>query len=152
MKMGKILVLLLVVIFLSRLLPTVSFVQADINPMETGVVIVSSDHITVNLDNTYINPVVICSIQYNNNDLPVVPRVSNVTSTSFQVRLQNPSSNTVMAERVSYLVVEEGAWIIDGVKLKPRDTCPRSPMRIVIGWVSPKATCRAIATRWWSAK
>ena len=41
-----------------------------------------------------------------------------MTSTSFDVRLQNPSGGAVAAENVSYLVVEEGTWTIDGVKVE----------------------------------
>lgn len=43
-------------------------------------------------------------------------RVSNVTATSFDVRLQNPSDRGVQSEAVSYIVMEEGEWEIDGVK------------------------------------
>ena len=86
--------------------------------METGMVTVGGDYVTVNLVNTYVSPVVVCSIQYNNNTTPIVNRVRNVTSTSFDVWLQNPSGSVVSAENVSYLVVEEGAWTIDGVKIE----------------------------------
>jgi chitodextrinase len=86
--------------------------------MESGSVMVNGDHLTVALQNTYSNPVVVCSIQYANNSVPVVSRVSNVTSASFEVRLQNPSGNSVVPERVSYLVVEEGVWTIDGVNVE----------------------------------
>jgi hypothetical protein len=86
--------------------------------LEFGVVTVGGDQVTINLDNTYVSPVVVCSVQYNNNTTPVVARVSNVTSTSFTVRLQNPSDGAVAAENVSYLVVEAGTWTIDGVKVE----------------------------------
>jgi hypothetical protein len=85
---------------------------------ETGVVAVGAGHVTVNLSNTYNNPVVVCSVQYNHNTTPVVARVSKVTSWAFDVRLQNPSDGAVAVENVSYLVVEEGAWVIDGVKIE----------------------------------
>ena len=62
------------------------------------------------LANTYLNPVVVCSVNYTNNTLPVVTRVSNVTAQSFDVRLQNPSGSPVVAEDVSYMVVEEGVY------------------------------------------
>ena len=64
------------------------------------------------------NAVVVASVQYSNNTVPVVTRVSNVTATSFDVRLQNPSGGAVSPENVSYLVVEEGVWTVDGVKLE----------------------------------
>jgi len=79
---------------------------------------VDGDYMTVQLTNSYVSPVVVCSVQYNNNAMPVVARVSNVTSESFDVRLQNPSGGAVAAEKVSYLVVEEGVWTIDGVNIE----------------------------------
>jgi hypothetical protein len=72
----------------------------------------------VPLSNAYVSPVVVCSVRYRQNTLPVVARVSNVTSTSFDVRLQNPSDAPVVAETVDYLVVEEGVWTIDGTRLE----------------------------------
>ena len=37
---------------------------------------------------------------------------------SFEVWLQNPSGNAAQPDTVHCLVVEEGAWVIDGVKLE----------------------------------
>ncbi len=73
---------------------------------------------TVGLSRTFADPVVVCTIRYNANSIPVVPRVSNVTATSFDVRLQNPSGGVPVADTVSYLVVEEGTWTIDGVNIE----------------------------------
>jgi len=86
--------------------------------MEFGQVVVGADRITVSLRNTYTSPVIVSSIQYQNNVIPVVSRISNVTSTSFDFRLQNPSGNAISAENVSYLVVEEGVHTIDGVNIE----------------------------------
>jgi hypothetical protein len=86
--------------------------------LESGSVTVGGDYVTVELNNTYVSPVVVCSVQYNNNTTPVVARVSNVTSESFDVRLQNPSGGAVVADNVSYVVVEEGVWTIDGVNIE----------------------------------
>jgi cysteine-rich repeat protein len=74
--------------------------------------------VTVLLANTYISPVVVCSVQYVNNTVPVVARVSSVSSSSFAVRLQNPSDAAVASESISCLVVEEGVWTVDGVNLE----------------------------------
>jgi len=52
------------------------------------------------------------------NNTPIVARVTDVTSTSFDVYLQNPSDGGVSAENVSYLVVEEGTWTVDGVNIE----------------------------------
>jgi hypothetical protein len=86
--------------------------------IETVSLTVGGSPITVPLANTYVNPVVVCSVQYQQNVMPVVARVSNVTSTSFDVRLQNPSDGPVVAEGVDCLVVEEGVWTIDGTRLE----------------------------------
>ena len=84
--------------------------------LEAGVVVVGGDMVTVSLANTYVSPVVVCTANYANNLNPVPVRVSNVTPTTFDVRLRNPKGDLVVAETVSYLVMDEGVWTIDGVK------------------------------------
>ena len=74
--------------------------------------------VTVNSTSTYVSPVVVCSVPYDNNTTPVVARVTNVTSTSFDVYLPNPPGGAVASEYVSCLVVEEGFWTIDGVNVE----------------------------------
>ena len=82
--------------------------------LESGSVSVGGTAVTVNLTNTYATPVVVTTLQYSSSTTPAVTRVSNVTSSSFDVRLQNPSGGSVATENVSYLVVEEGTWTVDG--------------------------------------
>lgn len=84
-------------------------------PLEVGTVTASSSWSTVLLDNEYENPVVITSILDGNNpESPVTSRVSNTTSTSFDVRLDFPTDNfapiTTNSETVYYVVVEAGTW------------------------------------------
>ncbi|MGD2110168.1 MAG: trypsin-like peptidase domain-containing protein, partial [Phycisphaerae bacterium] len=87
--------------------------------MEAGTLTVGSGYVGVSLDNTYASPVIVCSVQYDNNTIPVVPRISSVTSTSFDIRLQAAaSSGTVVADTVNCLVVEEGVWTVDGVNIE----------------------------------
>jgi hypothetical protein len=86
--------------------------------LEAGTVSVGGIPVTVYLQNFYDHPVVVCTIQYVDNTVPVVTRVSGVTSSHFDVRLQNPAGGSVAAETVSYLVVEAGTWTIDGVNLE----------------------------------
>ncbi len=88
--------------------------------LEAGVVAADGTAVTVNLANTYSSPVVVCSGQYDNNTVPIVPRVSNVTATSFDVRLVNPSGTAVVSDTINYVVVEEGTWTVDGVDLEAR--------------------------------
>jgi hypothetical protein len=79
---------------------------------------VDSSYVPVNLQNTYISPIVVCTVNYANNSIPVVTRINNVTSTSFDVRLQNPGDvSSVSPETIHCLVMEEGAWTLpDGRK------------------------------------
>jgi hypothetical protein len=86
--------------------------------MEAGTVAVGGSPVTVVLVNSYTSPVVACTVQYDNNTTPVVTRVSAVGSSSFQVRLQNPSDGAVATDDVNCLVVEEGTWTIDGVNIE----------------------------------
>lgn len=86
---------------------------------EAGTVVANEVGVDVGpLGNTYCNPVVVCTIQYDNNGNPIVPRVSAVTATGFRVRLQNPSGAGVVADTVHYLVMEEGVWTLDGVNFE----------------------------------
>ncbi len=81
--------------------------------------------VTVNMTKTYVNPVVVAGPITHNNDLTLVPRVRNVTSTSFQIGMQSPCENAGSIappagpcppaggwanEDVNYWVMEEGAW------------------------------------------
>jgi hypothetical protein len=86
--------------------------------MEARTVAVGGSPVTVVLANLYTSPVVACTVQYDNNNTPVVTRVSAVGSSSFQVRLQNPSGGAVATDNVNCLVVEEGTWTIDGVNIE----------------------------------
>ena len=86
--------------------------------LEADTLTVGDTAVTVDLVNSYVSPVVVCSVQYYNNSIPVVARVDSVTSNSFDVWLENPSGSAVASETVSYLVVEEGTWTIDGVAIE----------------------------------
>jgi hypothetical protein len=83
-----------------------------------GTVSVGAAPVTVPIAGSFTEPVVVASARYANNTLPVVVRMSQVTPVQFTLRLQNPSGAAVNSEVVSYLVVEKGAWSIDGVKLE----------------------------------
>ncbi len=85
--------------------------------METGTVSIGAAGATVNLINSYVSPVIVCSINYSNNTIPVVTRVGSITSSSFDVWLQNAGTGGVATDTVHYIVVEEGSWTIDGVSI-----------------------------------
>ena len=66
---------------------------------------------TINLQETYDNPVVVATPQYTSAGVPTVTRVANLTPTSFRLKLQNPGDGSAPTTRdVDYVVVEEGSW------------------------------------------
>ncbi|HRX84479.1 MAG TPA: fibronectin type III domain-containing protein [Phycisphaerae bacterium] len=58
---------------------------------EAGTAPADGTYRRVSFAQRYVAPVVVCTINYSANDLPVVPRVRNVTADGFDVRLQNPA-------------------------------------------------------------
>ena len=93
--------------------------------MESKVVsgVSSADWTTVPLDQTYVSPIAACSVQYDTGDtlLPAVVRMQNVQSQSFQIRIQNPSNQTLTGRNVHCIIVEEGAYNLpDGRKIEGR--------------------------------
>jgi PKD repeat protein len=69
--------------------------------LHTGVVnnVDSSGWTTVVLPESFTSMVVVATPNYSATDLPVVTRIHNVTSNSFDVRLANPSGNAVPWKR-----------------------------------------------------
>ena len=86
--------------------------------MKWGTVTVDDDFTQVNLQNRYFSPVVVCTPQYSSG-VPRTVRVTDVSGSSFRVRVQNPSSAVCPATVVHYLVAEEGVWD-SPVKLEAR--------------------------------
>jgi hypothetical protein len=65
----------------------------------------------VALDKTYISPIAVCTVRYDNTTtmLPVVVRMRNVGTKSLEIRLQNPNNAAIQTPRqVNCVVVEEG--------------------------------------------
>jgi hypothetical protein len=102
--------------------------------LESGTLALGSTSVTVALSQSYSSPVVVSTVQYNNNTSPVVTRISNVTSTSFDIRLQNPSDSSVAMDNVYWMVVEEGAWTIDGVSVEAQTYLSTVTDGKVVGW------------------
>ncbi len=87
--------------------------------LEVGTASVGNGWTTVNLANTYSDMVVVCSSQYAANAVPIVPRVRNASGSSFEVRLQSPSSGTPVADTVHYMVMETGAYTLpNGIRIE----------------------------------
>jgi flagellin-like protein len=77
--------------------------------MEWGTVTANDTFKTVTLQQTYSNPIIVCSPAYTSG-LPRTMRLTDVSPKSFKVRVQNPSNATLPETTVNYLVVEEGEW------------------------------------------
>jgi flagellin-like protein len=77
--------------------------------MEWGTATVNDSFNQVNLQNNYFSPVIVCTPKYTSG-VPRSIRISDITSQSFKVRIQNPSGTSCPNTEISYLVVEEGVW------------------------------------------
>ncbi len=88
---------------------------------ETGIEENVNGWTTVNLDITYVNPVVIITGQEGGDiSLGVEksrPRIRSIGSNSFEVIVTNDTGITV-TEDVGYIVMEKGHWEIDGVEVE----------------------------------
>jgi len=85
--------------------------------LEVGSMTVTATPSTVKMKRTYTDPVIVCTPQYRNNTQPIVVRMSNVTSTTFDVWLQNPGDLAVpAAETVYYIAMEVGSYDSGGLK------------------------------------
>lgn len=90
---------------------------------------------TVTTSNTYVDMVAVCSIRYANNTLPQVIRMRNARGSSFEIRLQNPSLNTLGNETVDCMVLEAGVWSLpDGRKIEGQKYTATSTFGRVQGW------------------
>jgi hypothetical protein len=76
----------------------------------TGVTSTSWKIIT--LSKQYVSPIPVCTVMYDQGTTlsPAVTRMQNVGTTSFEIRLQNPSDLALTGRDVHCVVVEEGAW------------------------------------------
>lgn len=75
---------------------------------------------TIQLENTYVDPVVMVSDPTFRGQDPAVVRLQNVTGEGFQARIQEPNykDGRHITESVSYLVVEAGDWTLaDGTRI-----------------------------------
>jgi hypothetical protein len=86
--------------------------------MEWGTISVNDTFETRILINSYVNPIIICTPFYTSG-VPRTVRLRNINSTSFEVKVQNPSGQQVPPTLVHYLVVEEGIWSLpNGLRLE----------------------------------
>ncbi|WNJ19546.1 PQQ-dependent sugar dehydrogenase [Pontibacter sp. G13] len=72
---------------------------------------------TVNLPQVYTSMVVVTSVELPDETYkPAVTRITNVTNTSFDLKVQNPSGDSIGGYSVYYMVMEEGVYTdaVDG--------------------------------------
>lgn len=96
-------------------------IENDDGNFEADTVTASNDWTTVALVNDYTStPVVVCTLAYAANTVPVVIRVRSVTTNSFEVKLQNPGDGSaIVADTVHYLAMAQGAWLLpDGTRIE----------------------------------
>ena len=88
---------------------------------------VSTGWTTVSLDNTYLSAVPVCTYALgtfagsnpNYTDPPAVPRIRNITSNTFQLRIQGWEDSSASPANVHCMVMEEGAHTLpDGRKVE----------------------------------
>ena len=68
---------------------------------------------TITLPTNYNSMVVVATVNYSSNNLPIIARIRNAQDNSFQIKLQSPSNETVSDfgdYSVNYIVVEEGVY------------------------------------------
>ena len=116
-------------------------VSGPVAQLESGTLVLGGTPVTVLLSQSYFSPVVVSTVQYSDwsptqsiGTIPMLTRISNVTSTSFDIRLQNPSDEPVAMENVYWLVVEEGAWTIDGVSVEAQTYQSTLTDGKIVGW------------------
>ena len=79
---------------------------------EVGTANINYQDRTIELDNTYDNPVVFAMPLSYNGDDPAIARITDIQDDSFSVYLQEPESQNGVhtLENFSYLVLEAGTW------------------------------------------
>ena len=80
-----------------------------------------SNWTVVNTQNSYQNMVIVATpILANPGQTPVVTRIQNITSNSFEIRLQKAGGGTIQLRDVHYFVVEEGVYneVDDGINME----------------------------------
>ncbi len=85
---------------------------------EIGSIVADEQWVTVPLQHDYQAPVVIASYREQANGTSMSPRIRKITSSTFDIRLQQTQDQDIGAETLSYFVIEKGVWNIDGVVLE----------------------------------
>ena len=83
--------------------------------MELGELEIDNNWVRVEFSSQFINPVVVVGPPSTNGTAPCVTRLKNITSTGFDIRIQewNYLDGNHTKETVSYLVMEQGSFTLD---------------------------------------
>ena len=105
-----------------RELPQIDTLGAGGPKLRVGALNVGSDWQIVQLGATYVDPVIVASVQMNTTQLPAVTRIRNTTNTSFEIKVQNPSDTVLSNYMVRYLVADAGTYTVadHGINLEAR--------------------------------
>jgi len=91
---------------------------------------------TVQLENSYTDPVIVCTyVLPSSADPSATTRIQNVTGTNFQLRVQQfENSASVTASDVHCIISEEGAYNSGGLKYEARKVLSDNTSGLAIGW------------------
>lgn len=92
--------------------PNAEEVEATDLKMEQGIIEdVSTDWMSIQLNNTYNSMVVVATVVAENNaQAPAITRIQNANGNSFDLKIQNPGVLTNEFYQVQYFVIEEGVY------------------------------------------
>ncbi len=94
---------------------------SDFPAIDAGEIDLDHNRVHVNFSTTFTNPVVVARLVSRNGGDPSVLRISNVSSTGFDIRLQEYDylDGAHLVERVNYLVLEAGHYTLsDGTRIE----------------------------------
>ena len=91
---------------------------------------------TIPLENTYTDAIVVCTYNLASDaNPPATTRVRNITSTSFELRIQQfENSNSVTPGNVHCIIADEGAHNSGGLKYEARKVLSDGTSGLAIGW------------------
>lgn len=97
-----------------------SILSSDLSAVEFGSVDITHEWSTVNISGSFTTPVVIASDSTLNGGQPVCVRIRNISGSSFDIRLVEPSNldGSHVTEQISYIIGEQGIWDIDGTQIE----------------------------------
>ncbi|MFA6130876.1 MAG: hypothetical protein WC730_01275 [Patescibacteria group bacterium] len=94
---------------------------------------------TVTMLQNYSDPIVVGSYQEIANTADISVRIRNVTTTTFDVRLESASGASISADPVTYFVMERGVWTIGGFNFEAQKQTVAT-VATASSWVADQVT------------